>query len=196
MSSKLFNRNLQNSFHNHPLYTDKQPQGLVLEPINKHVEMITKKRQQMMHGWMHTQSNQIDTKEQADKNKAEFIQHQSHHICLVCSSFPRTEKTEKNLFYLHVIVSELVGGMRERAWRDREERVSAAGKAMTARCSKIAWIVRLSNSLFLPDPNFNHSGWIIHSRPMTCREGDKESLLYFDSHNKFMTQCLKGRRNR
>lgn len=31
---------------------------------------------------------------------------------------------------------------------------------------------------------------------MTCREGDKESLLYFDSHNKFMTQCLKGRRIR
>lgn len=29
---------------------------------------------------------------------------------------------------------------------------------------------------------------------MTCRDGDKESLLYFDSHNKFMTRCLKGGR--
>lgn len=26
---------------------------------------------------------------------------------------------------------------------------------------------------------------------MTCRDGDKESLLYFDSHNKFMTQFLR-----
>lgn len=85
----------------------------------------------------------------------------------------------------------------EGAKREGEERVSIAGKALTLCRSKIAWIVWLqNNSLFVPGPNFNHSGWIIHSRPMTCRNGDKESLLYFDSHNKFMTPCLKGGRNR
>lgn len=31
---------------------------------------------------------------------------------------------------------------------------------------------------------------------MTCSEGDKDSLLYFDSHNKFMTRCLKEKRKR
>lgn len=147
---------------------------------------------------MHTHPNNIDRKEQTHREQGRLYPPPIASYLLSMQSFPRTEKTEKNLFYLHVIESELVGGIRERERRrEGEERVSAAGKALTARRSKIAWMVRIqNNSLFLPDPNFNHSGWIIHSRPMTCREGDKESLLYFDSHNKFMTRCLKGRRNR
>lgn len=142
------------------------------------------------HGWMHTQGSCILWIHKHTKYRADFLHHQSWPICLVCSLFPRTEK---DLLYLYMIANELVGGMRERhKEREKKKEWELQERRWQLAASKIAWTVRLqNNSLFLPDPNFIQSGWIIHCGAMTCREGDKESLLYFDSHNKFMTPMFK-----
>lgn len=193
MPSKLFSRNLQKSNHNHHLQTDKQPSGLEdakrkkKDSINKN---ITNTAEEKTH---HNHRGRKGTQ------RARLISSNPNPIfhLLSMQSFPRTGKTEKNLFYLHVIASALVGGTRRSGRR---------GRRKSERCRKAADSSAFENSLngggskkkkipfFLPDPNFNHGGWIIHSRPVTCRDGDKESLLYFDSHNKFMTRCLKGGR--
>ena len=53
-------------------------------------------------------------------------------------SLSRTEETEKNLFHLHVIASELVGGMRESKKR---------GRRKSERCRKGADSSLFENSL-------------------------------------------------
>lgn len=93
----------------------------------------------------------------------------------------------KNGFYLPVMESEPVGGTiqsKSRVVRKSERKL------------KIAWIECLqNNSIFSLFLIFDHSRWIIHRGPMTCRQEDRESLLYLDSHNKFMNQCWNGGKN-
>lgn len=116
----------------------------------------------------------------------------------VFSPFEGQTRQRRISLFFYAVVSELVGGTRGSKKEERRKGVRCRKEADSSPFRKIAWMVQLQNNFLfsLPDPNFNHQGWIIHSQPMTCWDGDKESLLYFASHNKFMTWWRDGWRRK
>lgn len=105
------------------------------KPVDKHVVKTAKKRHSKC---THTPPNHLDTKERAHKERGRLYPTPIPSYLLGMQSFPRTEKTEKNLFYLHVIASELVGGTRGSKKR---------GRRKSERCRKGADSSPFENSL-------------------------------------------------
>lgn len=94
MPSKLFSRNLQTSTHNHHLETNKLQDWKMHQKHNKYTQTTAI--------YCRCKGTQRTRLASSDANPILYL--------LSMQSFPRTEKTEKNLFYLLVIANEPVGG--------------------------------------------------------------------------------------
>lgn len=140
VASNLFIRNLQNSIRNHHLrYVLKNK----LQDWYWQMRMKEEKTQQMCtHPNAHIDEcihpNNMETKSHTHKERGRLYPPPIPSFLLSMQSFPRTEETEKNLFYPHVIASELVGGMRESKKR---------GRRKSERCRKGADSSPFENSL-------------------------------------------------
>ena len=137
MPSKLFSRNLQKSIRNHHLQTDKQPLGLEDAKRRKKKKSRQHQREYYKYRREKTHHNHRGRK---GTQRARLISSNPNPIFYLLSmqSFPRTGKTEKNLFYLHVIASALVGGTRRSGRR---------GRRKSERCRKAADSSAFENSL-------------------------------------------------